>query len=49
MNIKLFIQIILGIFGVLSLIYATTETNNKGIIAGIIGIILIAIFLAITL
>lgn len=49
MNWKLFFQIILGAFGMISLIYASVETNDSGIIAGIIGIVLIAILLAITL
>jgi len=49
MNLKLFIQIILGVFGIISVAYTITEPNKKGIIAGIIGIVLIAIFLAITL
>lgn len=49
MNIKLFFQIILGAFGLISIVYATTEPNNTGAIVGIFGIILIAILLAITL
>ena len=49
MNWKLFFQIILGAFGAISLIYASINTDNTGIVAGIFGIILIALFLAITL
>lgn len=49
MNIKLFFQIILGAFGMLSIIYAMTEPNSEGLIIGVIGIILMALFLAISL
>lgn len=49
MNIKLFFQIILGAFGTISIVYATTEPNSTGFVFGAIGIILIALFLAISL
>ena len=49
MDIKLFFQIILGVFGAIFILYATTEPNNKGAIAGIIGITLIALLIALIL
>lgn len=49
MNIRLFFQIILGAFGVISLICASVTPSDGGVIAGIVGIVLIAIFFAITL